>query len=180
MAGDDSLDKILASARQLDAALPRRRPVHQFESPPLPPRRRLNDHERWASLLWSIESAQAHGVHALKGLAVGLAGVINAESLQTRIFDARPDRRARTNVNDLLWDWTAPITMAGERADQLMVKARRTLSVDLNEVAVLPQPGQRGRLHRALQNLGAGRPGVLGGRIRTILPWPGSPGRWSG
>jgi hypothetical protein len=72
-------------------------------------------------------------------------------------MDAREFHKPAWDADDLLWDESLPLNVAGDTRASLLVKARRTVSVDLNDAIVFPAPWERWRLFRALQNLGLKR-----------------------
>lgn len=129
----------------------------RLPAPQLPPRRRLTVQEQWASLIWSIDSAEAQGVHALRGVAVALSRIIVGQGLEALLLDAREFRGAGLSPANLLWDPLLQLDAAGGTLSSLPAKLSRAPTVDLIDTIVLPNPWERWRLHTALQNLGAGR-----------------------
>ncbi|MCV2355413.1 hypothetical protein LNV09_14760 [Paucibacter sp. B2R-40] len=108
-------------------------------------------------MLWSIDSAQANGKHALRGLAVALSQIIRARALETLLMDAREFHKPSLDAEDLLWDDSLPLNAEGDTRASLMRKASRTLSVELNDAIVFPAPWERWRLFKAFQNMGEKR-----------------------
>lgn len=125
--------------------------------PKLPATGALTAHQQWVSLQWSIDSAEAHGKHALRGLAVSLSQVIRAQALQSLLMDAREFHAPSWDADDLLWDESLPLNAAGDTRASLLKKLPRTLSVELNDAIVFPSPWERWRLFNALERLGAKR-----------------------
>jgi len=125
--------------------------------PNLPISRQLTPDQKWKSLLWSIDTAQAHGKHALRGLAIALSHVIRAKVLESLLMDAREHRKQPCNPDELLWDEALPLNAAGETRESLMKPIRRAVSIHLNDAIVLPEPWERLRLLNAFQNLGERR-----------------------
>jgi len=113
--------------------------------------------QQWESLLWSIDSAQAHGSHALRGLAVALSQVIRARAIEALVLDAREHRKPSWDADDLLWEEALPVNAAGDTRATLTTKVARTLSVELNDAIVFPAPWERRRLFKSLQNIGEKR-----------------------
>jgi len=72
-------------------------------------------------------------------------------------MDAREHHKPAWDADDLLWDESLPLNAAGDTRASLMMKAARTLSVDLNDAIVFPAPWERWRLFKSLHNLGEGR-----------------------
>jgi len=72
-------------------------------------------------------------------------------------MDAREFHKPDWDADNLLWDVSLPLNAAGDTRASLMKKAARTLSVDLNDAIVFPQPWERWRLLQALHNLGEKR-----------------------
>lgn len=103
----------------------------------------LTQYERWVSILWSIDSAQANGKHALRGLAIALSQVIRAQAIETMVMDARERHKPAWDADDLLWDDSLPLNTAGDTRASLLKKVSRTLSVDLNDAVVFPSPWER-------------------------------------
>ncbi|RTL27710.1 MAG: hypothetical protein EKK47_18090 [Burkholderiales bacterium] len=134
------------------AKLPKRVPY-----PNLPKSGCLTRSQQWESMLWSIDSARAHGKHELRGLAVALSQVIRARAIETLVMEAREFHKPAWDADDLLWDKSLPLNEAGDTRASLTKKAFRTLSVDLNDAVVFPSPWERWRLLRSLQNLGKKR-----------------------
>jgi hypothetical protein len=153
----EDMKKLEAILETLSADLPARMLPERVPYPSLPVRGKLTKAQRWASILWSIDSAQANGNHALRGLAIALSQIIRAEALQTLLLDAREYHRPTWDADELLWEEALPLNALGETRASMMKKAARTLSVDLNDAVVFPSPWERWRLHKALHNLGARR-----------------------
>lgn len=85
---------------------------------PMLPVDELTVTDQWASLLWNIKTAEAHGKNALEGLTIALARIIQADILEKLLFDAREGSRAHNSIETLLWDTKQPI-----RADGSSIKA---------------------------------------------------------
>jgi len=152
-----NLQDLKALAAAADARRPRSRQPERLPYPEFPRQRRLTAAHRWKSLLWSIDTAQAHEVHALRGLTVALSRIIHGHALDALLLDAREFLKPELNPSDLLWDEDLPLKAGGQTMRDLITPSARSLSVDLNDAAVFPSPWERWRLHGALQNLGTGR-----------------------
>jgi len=158
---ENGLEQLIAEARAMGKSVVAKGKIRQHkriretrvELPLLPKRRRLTKDEEWLSLLWMIDTAEAHGKLALHGLTIALARLIQAESLRVLFFDARPHRSPDNDVNDLLWDRNSPISSDGRKIDDLLVR-RRGRNIELGSAAVIVGVWERWRLARALQNLG--------------------------
>ena len=50
------------------------KPVERIPAPKLP-KGKLSSKDQWCSLLWSIDTAESHGSHALSGLTQALARI---------------------------------------------------------------------------------------------------------
>ncbi|NDY93378.1 DUF6710 family protein [Ideonella livida] len=150
--------ELLDVLRRLDSQLPDNKDApERVPYPKLPMRRRLTKSQKWESLLWSIDSAQAHGTHALRGLAIALSQIISARALEDLVMDARQFHKSAGSASALLWDEALPVNAAGETRKSLTTKAARSLSVDLNDAIVFPAPWERWRLFKSLQNIGEKR-----------------------
>jgi hypothetical protein len=137
--------------------LPAKKMPRYVPYPNLPNSRNLTLDQKWESMLWSIDAAQAHGKHALRGLAIALSHVIRAKVLESLLLDAREHRKQPCNSDELLWDEALPLNAAGETRESLLETSRRAVSVHLNDAIVLPEPWERLRLMNAFQNLGEKR-----------------------
>lgn len=124
--------------------------------PKLPARGALTRARQWRSMLWMIDTAQAHGIRALRGLTVALARMIQAQAFNVLFLDARPHRSPDGCVDDLLWDRNQPITDAGERLTDLLMLRKRGGRLELQTTAAIANVWERWRLARALQCLGPG------------------------
>ncbi|WP_157118904.1 DUF6710 family protein [Azohydromonas lata] len=153
----NELESLMAMAQAMDARAPRRKQPERVPYPDLPKGVRNAAVRQWQSLLWSIDSAEQHGKHALQGLTVALARIIIGQGLQGLILNAQEFHKPPLDIPDLLWDEDLPLNNAGQSMRQLRAKLPRPISVDLNDAAVFPSPWERWRFHGALQKLGAGR-----------------------
>lgn len=139
---------------QLDIGRPedtkqgKRIPVPKF------PNGKLSTKDKWISLLWNIDTAESHGSNAMAGLTQSLARIIQAEILQGLLFDAREHRAPASCPETLLWDTTIPLRADGSSMDDLLRHESGEISLNLAHSAIIPQPWERWRLARALQNLG--------------------------
>lgn len=143
--------------KNLSEKFPARKMPERVPYPNLPQSGTLTQCEQWASILWSIDSAQANGKHALRGLAIALSQVIRAQAIETLVMNARELHKPAWDADDLLWDDSLPLNTAGDTRASLTKKISRTLSVDLNDAVVFPSPWERWRLFKALQGLGQKR-----------------------
>ncbi|WP_366090801.1 DUF6710 family protein [uncultured Dechloromonas sp.] len=105
-------------------------------------------------MLWNIDTAESHGSKALAGLTQALARIVQAEILQGLLFDAREHRAPANCPETLLWDTTIPLRADGSTMKDLLSHESGEISLDLAHSAIIPQPWERWRLARALQNLG--------------------------
>jgi hypothetical protein len=149
--------KLKATVTEVDSHRPGTRQPQRVPYPEFPKRQRLNATQRWQSLLWSIDTAEEHGKHALRGLTVALSRIILGQALDTLLLDAREFHKPALDPAALLWDEDLPLTASGQTMRDLTTRLPRSLSVDLNDAAVFPSPWERWRLHGALHNLGTGR-----------------------
>lgn len=149
--------RLAALLKNLSQQYPAKKLPQRVPYPSLPSTGLLTANQQWVSMLWSVDSAQAHGKHALRGLAISLSQVIRAQALEALLMDAREFRRPPWDAEDLLWDESLPLNPAGDTRVSLMTKAARNLSVELNDAIVFPGPWERWRLFNALQNMGAKR-----------------------
>lgn len=115
---------------------------------------KLSAKEQWESLLWNIQTAEAHGTRALNGLTIALVNIIRGEMLENLLFDVREGSAQKYTIEDLLWDKELPIRNDGSTLDSLLEKDEGDLNLDLSHSAIIPQPWKQWRLHRSLQNLG--------------------------
>lgn len=143
--------------KKLPKQYPARKLPMRIDYPKLPATKTLTARQQWVSLQWSIDSAQAHGKHALRGLAVSLSQIIRAQALQSLLMDAREFHKPAWDAEDLLWDESLPLNAAGDTRASLLKKLPRALSVELSDAIVFPAPWERWRLFNALQHLGAKR-----------------------
>ena len=148
---------LTALLKNLSKQFPAKKLPQRVPYPSLPSTEALTAHQQWVSLLWSIDSAQAHGKHALRGLAISLSQIIRAQALQSLLMDAREFQKPAWDAEDLLWDESLPLNAAGDTRASLLTRTARTLSVNLNDATVFAAPWERWRLFRALQNLGTKR-----------------------
>lgn len=123
-------------------------------APKLPARGALTRAQQWRSLLWMIDTAQAHGAKALRGLSIALARMVQADAFNVLFLDARPHRSPDGSIDDLLWDRNQPITAAGERLVDLLALRGRRRRLELASTATIANVWERWRLARALQCLG--------------------------
>lgn len=130
------------------------KPAEHIPAPKIRKKKKLNTDDKWRSLVWSIDTAESHGQNALSGLTQALARIIQAEILQVLLFDARPNRTAHDSPETLLWDATIPIRADGSTMEDLLSRESCEISLNLAHSAIIPQPWERWRLARALQNLG--------------------------
>lgn len=149
--------KLKALARlmdELDIGQPE--DTKQGERIPVPkfPKGKLSIKDKWRSLLWNIDTAESHGPRALAGLTQALARIVQAEILQGLLFDAREHRAPANCPETLLWDTTIPLRADGSAMKDLLSHETGEISLDLAHSAIIPQPWERWRLARALQNLG--------------------------
>lgn len=145
--------------------------------PDLPTRGRLRVAHRWQSLLWSIDTAAQHGREGLRGLTIALSRVIQGECLDVLLFDAREHTKYSFDPKSPLWDQRLPLNEAGQTLDDLMVRKKEAVTVMLEDAAVFPHPWERWRLHKALGNMGKGRPWKAFRQSNNHLgigwlPWP--------
>ena len=126
--------------------------------PPLPPPKlplgKLSKKKQWESLIWNIDTAEAHGPQALNGLTLALARIIQANILGGLLLDARPGRTAPDSPDTLLWDASLKIKADGSTMKDLLRPSQKNAPLPMAHTAVIPQPWERWRLSRALQNLG--------------------------
>lgn len=148
---------LAALVKNLSKEVPAKKLLERVPYPHLPQSGSLTQLQQWNSMLWSIDSAQANGKHALRGLAVALSQVIRARAIETLVMDAREFHKPSLDADDLLWDESLPLNSVGDTRSSLTKKVSRTLSVDLNDAIVFPSPWERWRLFKALQGLGQKR-----------------------
>ena len=122
--------------------------------PNLPARRRLTPAQMWKAHLWTIDTAQAHGVQALQGLSIALARMIQADAFHVLFYDARERVGARGTIYDLLWDPHIPITRDGKTLLNLLSPCRRPRKFELGSTALITNVWERWRLLHALQKIG--------------------------
>ncbi|MFA7350658.1 MAG: DUF6710 family protein [Methylotenera sp.] len=120
------------------------------------PKGKLKVADQWASLLWNIETAENHGTRALQGMTLALARIIQADILENLLLDARQHYAALSSSEELLWGFNQPVRGDGASIRSLLIKKNNSQSIELAYTAVIPQPWERWRLARALQNLGQG------------------------
>ena len=126
-----------------------------FPSPKLP-QGKLNADNQWASLIWNIDTAEAHGLRALNGLTLALIRIIQADMLKKLLFDVRIGSSEHYSIADLLWDIELPIKDDGATINSMLRKRRNIATIELSHSAVIPQPWKQWRLARSLQKLGKG------------------------
>ena len=145
--------------------------------PDVPEKRRLNRKERWKSLLWAIDSAEANGPDSLRGLTIALSRVIQGQALDALLFDIRWHKKSPLDPDRPLWNPDLPLNEAGQTMRELLVELKQPVCVDLADAAVFPHVWERWRMHKALGRIGAGR---ADGRWRQTdnhygvgwQPWP--------
>ena len=145
---------LMTLLKNLSKGVPAKKMPKRVPYPNLPQSGSLTQGQQWTSMLWSIDSAQAHGQHALRGLAVALSQVIRARAIEMLVMDAREFRKTPWDEDYLLWDESLPLNSLGDTRYSLTKKASRTISVDLNDAIVIPSPWERWRFLRALHGLG--------------------------
>lgn len=167
-------------AKAADNAIPnhkRKVKKTRIPLPELPSDERLSDQERWASLMWNIETAEAHGIRALRGLTLALTRMIQADILEGLLLDARHGARALNSPDELLWDSSLPVCADGSTMHDLLRPRRKIPPQELTQTAVIPQPWERWRMSRALQQLGPGGEWGVWRQTANIhavgwTPWP--------
>lgn len=117
---------------------------------------KLSVQDQWTSLIWNIDTAQAHGKRALNGLTLALTRIIQADILGSLLLDVRQPNQALDTPNELLWDRKLPVREDGSTMRDLLRPRRRTSSQELMHTAVIPKPWEPWRLSRSLENLGPG------------------------
>lgn len=145
-----------ALVKEVDAMAPRRRLPRHIPPPTLGRGKRLNEVDQWASLLWSIDTAQEHGKGALKGVALGLARMIQAETLESLLLDARMAVRNRMSIKKLLWAENLVLNEEGGTLKTLPRKVRRGSARLMSECVVFPEPWEKRRFIKAVGNIGEG------------------------
>lgn len=126
----------------------------RIPEPKLPARGLLRKTQQWRSLRWMVDTAQAHGVDALRGLSIALARMIQADAFGVLFLYARPHRSPNGSVDDLLWDRNQPITETGQRLADLLTPRTSRDRLELDATAAITNIWERWRLARALQHLG--------------------------
>lgn len=163
---------------RLSKSLPEKpKQANRIHAPKIRKKKKLNTNDKWRSLLWSIDTAEAHGSQAVAGLTQALVRIVQAEILQGLLFDAREHRTAPDNPESLLWDLSTPIREDGSTMRDLLTHEPGEISLDLAHSAIIPQPWERWRLARSFQNLG---PNGINGVWRQTdnthavvwQPWP--------
>lgn len=124
-----------------------------FPCPKLP-KGKLNTENQWASLIWNIDTAEAHGLRALNGLTLALIRIIQADMLEKLLFDVRIGSSEHFSIADLLWDIELPIRSDGATIKSILRKRRNISYLNLAHSAVIPQVWKQWRLARSLQKLG--------------------------
>lgn len=167
----------IAKAAAKAAGIESDMPPERIPPPNLPGKGVLRKAQRWESLLWSIDTATKHGPEALRGLTIALSRVLQGEALEALIFDARPYRTHSFDPKSPFWNPDLPLNVTGQKMNDLMVREKKSLKVKLEDAAVFPHAWERWRLHRALGNMGKGRP--WGGFRQScnhlgigFKPWP--------
>lgn len=129
--------------------------AERIPPPRLPARGSLTRTQQWRSLLWMIDTAQAHGTNALRGLTIALARMIQADAFRALFFDARPHRSPDGSIDDLLWDRDRPVTRSGSRLEDLLTRRRIRDRIELEATATIAGIWEPWRLARALEHLGS-------------------------
>lgn len=155
-----TISKLIKEATLLDRLIRensknkhRERNTH-FPTPKLP-KGKLNIVDQWASLVWNVDTAEAHGLRALNGLTLALVRIIQADMLEKLLFDVRLGSSEHYSIADLLWDIKLPIRSDGATLKSILRKRRNISYINLAHSAVLPQPWKQWRLARSLQKLGS-------------------------
>lgn len=125
-----------------------------IKRPTLPARKTLTPAQQWRAHLWMIDTAHAQGEQALRGLAIALARMIQADAFGVLFFDTRPGVTSRGNVDDLLWDRTCPVTNDGRSLHELLKPRRERRQYDLGTTALIANVWEPWRMARALECLG--------------------------
>lgn len=154
-----TIERLLKMADSLEATNfgTRRVPPARVPYPGLASDGELTPAQQWISLLWSIESSQAHGRNGLQGLAVALSHIVLGRLLEEMLLDAREFHHTHLSPSHLLWDESLPLLSSGETMRTLPTRQSRAVSVHLNDAVVLPSPWERYRLHGALHKMGEKR-----------------------
>lgn len=129
----------------------------RLEPPDFGHQRKLNASERWRSLLWNIDQAEANGRDGLLALTLALGRMVQAELMSGFLFEAREHRKPPRSPSELLWPVGLPVTATGISLSALPKEQTKTV-VDLAETPIFPEPWCRWRLHTAMANIGTGRP----------------------
>jgi hypothetical protein len=122
--------------------------------PELPQQGPLEPAQRWKSLLWAIDSAQAHGDEGLRGLAVALARLIQADSMSLLLLDGRESMQPCATVEDLLWAQDRAITADGRSVEKLLTAQSGDRTIELASTAVIANIWQPSRLIKVLDWIG--------------------------
>lgn len=125
--------------------------------PTLPPTGVLSTKQKWESLQWSIKTAESHGEEALKGLALALSRLIQAEVMADVFTDARHGPRFDSSKDGLLWDQQLPINASGQTMESILDPHPDWLPVNLRNSIVFASPWEPWRMCRAMQEIGAGK-----------------------
>lgn len=151
---DDFLDQMQA----IIDALPKTRSKVKSTRIPLPTLQsgKLSAQDQWKSLIWNIDTAEAHGKRALNGLTLALTRIIQADILQSLLFDVRVPNQAKDTPSDLLWGEHIPIRADGSKMMDLLRRRRRFPARELEHTAIIPRPWEPWRLSRCLEHLGPG------------------------
>lgn len=125
---------------------------------PLPklPNGKLSVQDQWVSLIWNIDTAEAHGKRALNGLTLALTRIIQADILGSLLLDVRVPKLPLYTLDDLLWESKLPVRADGSTMSDLLRRRKRISSQELMHTAVIPKPWEPWRLSRSLENLGPG------------------------
>lgn len=145
-----------ALVKEVDVVAPRRRHPRHIPVPHLGRGKRLSLADQWASLIWSIDTAQEHGKGALKGVSLSLARMIQAQALEALLLDARHPVRSRMSVDNLLWSEDVVLDSEGGTLKSLRRKMRRGSARLMSESLVFPEPWERTRFIKATGNIGEG------------------------
>ena len=145
---------ILASLKTMGTG---RDPPKRVERPSFPKRRGFTVSDQWISLRWMIDTAELQGTHALRGLTLALARMIQADAFKTLFLDARPYREPLGDIDELLWDQTKPVTRDGKCLAHVMTRRRLRDQIDLATTAVIAKIWEPWRVAKSLQNLGSDR-----------------------
>ena len=150
------LAELEALVKSVDGQATRRRLPRPIPVPVLGRGRRLGIADQWASLLWSIDTAQEYGKGALRGVALSLARMIQAQTLESLLLDVRRPVRNGMSVDQLLWADDLVLDKNGGTLKTLPRKMRRSGERLMSESLVFPDPWERTRFIKAVGNIGEG------------------------